>query len=453
MARVLLLVPPLPQPLAAPYLGQQSLAAALLAAGHEVTVVDAAAAHFEGGADAAVAAVARARPDLVGLTVFTYNAAAAWRLVPRLRPHARCIVAGGPHVTAVPDEALAHGCDAAVAGEGEVLAPLVARALDVGAALPAAVGLRRARHSDDPGGRAVLADLDALPAPTAARGCYPPAWYSAGAVVPGGIVTSRGCPARCTFCANYVTGRACRWRAPERVVAELVTLREEHGLPHVPFWDDAFTASASRVRALCAALRAEPRLAGLTWSCSTPGSMVRPRLLAELRAAGCVAVDFGLESGDPGVLRAIGKGQRPAQVLAAVTAARDAGIRTIVNFMFGFPGEGLAELAATQRVMEELAPVTDYFNPHGVLVPFPGTPIYEANHERYGFTQWWLDEARVPRPAPLPPPGDAAALHEWLARDPVLDLDFFRYAPAVRDAIAACVRFKAEHNRRRLERR
>jgi radical SAM superfamily enzyme YgiQ (UPF0313 family) len=461
MARVVLLVPPLPQPLAAPYLGQQSVAAALLRAGHEVTVVDAAAVHFAGGEEAALAAVAAARPDVVGLTVFTYNAAAAWRLAPRLRAHVGLVVAGGPHVTAVPDEALARGCDAAVAGEGETLAVALAGALDsarhrVRGPLPAAVGLRRTaafRDGPDPPGRAALADLGGLPLPTTARACYPPAWYAGGSVVPGGIVTSRGCPARCTFCANHVTGRVFRGRSPDDVVAELLVLHEEHGLPHVPFWDDAFTARAAHARAVCAAIRAEPRLARLTWSCATPARLVRPELLAELRAAGCVSVDFGLESGDPGVLRAIGKGQRPAQVLAAVQAARAAGIRTVVNFMAGFPGEGLAELATTQRVMEALAPHTDWFNPHGVLVPFPGTAIYEAWHERCGFTDWWLDEARIPRPAPLPPPGDVAALHEWLAHDPALDQDFFRYESAVRDAIAALVRFKAEHNRRRMERR
>jgi hypothetical protein len=228
-------------------------------------------------------------------------------------------------------------------------------------------------------------------------------------------------------------------------------LRARHGVLHFPFWDDAFTARRIRLLELCAAIRAEPSLAGATWTCITPANMVRPEDLRTMREAGCVAINFGIESGDDAVLRTIRKGQKPEQVRAAVAAAKETGMTTIVNFMFGFPGEGVAELQATRRLMEDLAPATDSFNNRGVLVPMPGTSIYEEHRERYGFTGWWLDGSRIvdePNVHVL----DPRARQDYLEHDPTLDLDFFHYAPAVREAIAECVRFKARHNAATLAR-
>jgi len=455
MAKVLLILPHLPQRMGAPYLGQQYIAASLVAAGHEVKCLDLAAVRNTLDDDDAVAEVDRFAPQIVGMTLFTLNALRGYRLAARLRGRGPLLVAGGPHPTVLPEEPLAHGFDVSVVGEGERaivgLAALVDRlAREGGGDADLAEGLRgirgvRSVHGDGPPG-GVLDELDDLPYPLTSYPCFDAEAYSAdGLVVPGGMMTSRGCPARCTFCANYVTGRAYRFRSTEDIIGEMVALAEHHGVMHFPFWDDAFTARRPRLNALCDAIEAEPTLGGCTWTCITPGNMVRPEDLRRMRAAGCVAINFGIESGDYNVLRIIQKGQRPEHVKAAVRAAKDAGMVTVVNFMFGFPEEGVDELGRTLALMEELAPHTDYFNNRGVLMPFPGTAIYDANHERYGFGGWWLDEAMIPdEPDAFGlPPAEAAAL---LERDPTLDRDFFRYTAPVREMIARCVRFKARHN-------
>jgi len=444
VARVLLILPHLPQRMGTPYLGQQYVASALLADGHEVRCLDLAAIRSEGRDEVAVESAERFRPDLIGMTLFTYNARRGYALAERLDGLSRWRVAGGPHVTAVPDEPLAHGFDIAIAGEAERLMVDLARACDGGDAMPVRPGVHSAGL--DGGSHQTLDDLDALPFPLESYRCYEPGWYSEGAmVVPGGLMTSRGCPARCTFCANHVTGRVYRWRSSANVVAEMKALRERHGVMHFPFWDDAFTARRLRMLELCDAILAEPSLRGATWTCITPGNMVRAGDLARMREAGCVAINFGIESGDYNILRVIQKGQKPEQVRAAVDAAKAAGMTTIVNFMFGFPEEGVAELENTRRFMDQLAPHTDYFNNRGVLVPMPGTAIYDRGHERFGFTRWWLDASRVvdePNVHVL----DPRAIQEYLEHDPTLDLDFFGYSSEVRAAIAECVRFKARHN-------
>jgi len=460
VARVLLVMPKLPEPLGAPYLGQLYLAAALLRAGHEVRALDLAA-RAAPSEDDALREAARWGPDVVGVTLFTLNAARGYALAARLGaalPGA-LLVAGGPHVTACPDEPLAHGFHATVAGEGEepvvVLAARAGRALGASAGggarlevLDAVPGLRR-RGGAGPANPA-RASLDGMAPPHEGYGAFQATWYGlpVGApLAPGGVMTSRGCPARCTFCANHVTGRVFRWRSAADVVGELLALEARFGLRHFAFWDDAFTASRPRLEALCDALSAEPALDGVTWSCITPGIMVKPRDLARMRRAGCVAVNFGIESGDPSVLKAIGKGQRPRHVRAAVRAAKAEGMAVVVNFMFGFPGEGVEELGRTRVLMEELAPDVDAFNTRGVVIPMPGTPLYERYADAFGFRGWWLqlgDALDAPHHASA---RDAMA---WEARDPALEMDFFQYREDVRRAIEAAVRFKAEHNLRRL---
>ena len=432
MARVLLVMPRLPQRLGPPYLGQQLVAAGLLRAGHEVRVVDLSAARCTSGDEAVVAEVARFSPDMVGMTLFTVNAARGYALAERLRGGGQVplLVAGGPHATVCPGEPEAHGFDVSLGGEGEhAMVALAAGRLDVPRSAPP------------------IEDLDALCFALESYPCFDRAAYSADGrtIVPGGLMTSRGCPARCTFCANYVTGRAYRFRSPASVVAEMVALSERYGVRHFPFWDDAFTALRPRLEALCDAILAEPRLRGVTWTCITPGNMVKPFDLQRMRRAGCMAINFGIESGDYNILRIIQKGQRPEHVRAAVAAAKAEGMTTIVNFMFGFPEEGVAELDRTLELMADLAPHTDFFNNRGVLVPFPGTAIYDRWHAEYRFTGWWLDPAKVP----LEPDLFALTADEAqraLETDPTLDLDFFRYSDAVREKIAECVRAKALHN-------
>jgi len=125
--------------------------------------------------------------------------------------------------------------------------------------------------------------------------------------------------------------------------------------------------------------------------------------------------------------------------------ARELGMTTIVNFMHGFPDEDEAALDQTAETMERLAPVVTFFNPHGVVVPFPGTRLYAKYHRHFRFSEWWLDPSRLPsRVDPLALTD--AEMARYLAHDPALDQNFFRYRPAVRERIAAAVRFKAEHN-------
>jgi len=185
------------------------------------------------------------------------------------------------------------------------------------------------------------------------------------------------------------------------------------------------------------------------WSATTRVTMVRPRLLAAMKRAGLVHLNFGVESGDDATLQSIGKEIRREHVIRALEMAQNAGLRASCNFMFGFPGETPRALERTLRFMEQIAPLVDFFSPSGVLIPMPATPVYEQNHERFGFTEWWLKE-EYSHFQKCPESLSFGEFSRSYACDPALELNFFRYTEETRTMILACLEFKARHNLRRM---
>ena len=447
--RVLLVNPPGPERLGSPLLGLQYVAASLIASGAEVRVLDAAARGAAPTTHDIVREAESFRPAIIGMGLFTRWVWHAYRLLDELAGRGPwTLVAGGAHATVCPEETLDRGFDVALQGEAEHGLVRLAAALegrDRVEAIPGAVFRRASGEIARGPASGLIGDLDALPPPHLAQPLFDPAWYAdAGApVVPGGILTSRGCPARCTFCANYVTGRAFRYREPRAVAREITEWHDGWGMTFFPIWDDAFTVKRARLLALCAEF--ERLDFPFAFSAITRANLVTRELLEAMRRAGAVHVNFGVESGDNDVLAAIGKGIRTDQVVRALAWAKEAGLSTACNFMLGFPQEDEAALGRTLRFMEQIAPMTDTFSTLGVVVPFPGTPIYDDHHERFGFTNWWLRE-EYSRYTPPPPMDEREAFYSYYTDDANLELDFFRYGAGMRDLIRECLRFKAGHN-------
>jgi len=453
MTRVLLINPPSPERLGGPLLGLQYVAAALLAHGCEVRVIDAAACSCPADPGTIVAEAEDFAPQMVGFSLYTRWVRHAYGLAGRLRGRFPMLVAGGPHATACPGEVLRAGFDVAVLGEAEYAVTALADYLDGTVRLEEIPGIRFADAAGNVCGDAPansVSALDSLPFPLRARHLFQSGWYghSRWPAISDGIVASRGCPARCTFCANTATGRNFRSRSPANVVAEMSEAWSTSGATFFPFWDDVLTADPARVMGLCAAI--EEKLPFTPqWSAATRVTMVQPALLAAMKRAGLLHLTFGVESGDDGTLEAIGKAIRTDDVVRALEMARTAGLRTTCNFMFGFPEETPEALDHTLHFMERISPMVDFFSPSGVLIPMPGTLVYEQNHVRYGFTEWWLKE-EYSRSEARRKPVDFGQLCRTAGCDPVLELDFFRYTDEVRARIRACLDFKAAHNLQRM---
>lgn len=453
MCRVLLINPPSPERLGAPLLGFQHVASALLRAGHEVQVIDAAARHFDRDSAWIANQVRSFRPRFVGIALFTRWVWHAYRLLPLLKDAGSLLVAGGAHTTVLPREALEQGFDVAITGEAEHAIVALARALDAGDPLTDVPG-SWVRQADGrivqgaPGG--AIEDLDEVAPALLAQDLFDPRWYDPAGIeaVPGGMLTSRGCPARCTFCANVVTGRRFRMHGIQRVVDDLNALHARSGQTFFPFWDDALTAKIPRLQALCAAFERDLTFP-LQFSAITRATIVTPELLRRMKRAGLVHINFGVESGDDEILRIIRKGIRTDHVVRALEWAKAEGLATACNFMLGFPEDTPATLERTLRFMERIAPLVDTFSTLGVAVPFPGTALYDDHVQAYGFERWWLREDHS-HYTKLPDPDGSERFRRAYVTDSNLDLDFFHYDSATRAAIVACLHFKGEHNLRAM---
>jgi radical SAM superfamily enzyme YgiQ (UPF0313 family) len=455
MARVFLVNPPSPEPVRTPLLSFCHLAAALRAGGHDVALLDASAPHAPHTADQIAARVRSFGADLVGLHLKTLHVQPAYALAEALADLP--LVAGGPHATIVPDEPLGRGFRWVIRGEGEDALVELADVIDGRRAAGDVAGLSwidrgMVRHNP---ARPFLTELDRLASPLSALDLFDPAWYDARPALgellpPAGILSSRGCPAACTFCSNNVTGRRFRYRSAASVAAEIAVLRDRFGLVGFSFFDDSFAVGKRRVHELCTAITASGP--PVWWTCTAHPAHLDRDVLAEMRRAGCAGVDIGMESADPGMLVRIGKGVTVDRVLAVLGWCRDEGIHSVVNLMFGWPDETDAELDATIGFLDRAAPIAGGFNARGVVVPYPGTEIYERHHERFGFTGWWIREAPLAY-AVFPTSWDEAEIQRAYADDPALDRNFFRHPPhrlaRIREALARKAELTMAIQRRR----
>jgi radical SAM superfamily enzyme YgiQ (UPF0313 family) len=388
------------------------------------------------------------KPDVIGITLLTPMVREAYRLATELRSVGAKLLAGGPHASLVPEEPLANGFDATVIGEGE---PTIAEAVGalVGQVAKESVTgwVYRAEagrtHRTPP--RPPVADLDALP---------PPAWHLIDPADYGGpsnqlvystLFSSRGCPGKCSYCAGGLFGRRFRFRSAKSMVEEISSRHERYGTSHFHFMDDSMTANRERALEMCA--RLQDRALGVTWSMMTRVDFVDEELILAARRAGCVQIDFGIESGHPETLKRIRKPHTVQMVRRAIATTAALGITPVVFFILGFPWDTLESLGDTQRLMQELSPQVA-FHPAvaSILIPFPGTDIYEEFKSEYALSEWWLDENRS---YDAPDPRRHAYFETRLfPRGAVLDADFFRYSPEVRRKICDIFAFMWRHSLR-----
>ena len=448
MARVFLLNPPTDEPIRSPLLAFMYLAASLRRAGHQVALIDASA---PGAPQSAADLADRVRafaPTLVGIHCKTLYVQDSYRLAAGLREHgvAAPLVCGGPHPTVAPLEALSHGFDFSIVGEGEETLIELADGLDGKRDLRS---VRSLVFRDTTGAlqlnpsRGFLLDLDALAKPADALDLFDPRWYgSERTVAPAGLLSSRGCPAACTFCSNNVTGRRFRYRSPALIREEIEAFQASAGLVAFTFFDDSFAVGRRRVHELCEVLAALPRR--VQWTCTAHPSHLDREVLRTMKAAGCGGVDIGMESGDPEQLLRIGKGVTVERVLEVLQTAKEVGVHCMLNLMFGWPDETPDELRTTVDFIERAAPLAAAFNARGVLVPYPGTEVYDRHHRAYGFTDWWLREPPI-RYAPFATGWSRIEVERAYADDAALARNFFRLPPAALEVIQEGLRAKARH--------
>ncbi|MFM7199878.1 MAG: B12-binding domain-containing radical SAM protein [Myxococcota bacterium] len=394
MQHTLLLRPPARTPsgggLRVPPLGLAYLAATLRAQGRRVTLLDALGENLRW--EELPARVAALQPDVLGLSAMTPVRDVAHRAAKLLREQVDAVVLGGPHPTAVGSVALSEcpALDFIIQGEGEASFPLLLDALHAhpgpASSLTHPVPGVISRHAD--GGPAPELDPDALPFP--ARDLLPNAGYRYPLATRGPIttlITSRGCPWRCTFCDQAVTGRRWRERSPDNVLEELALIVRQ-GFRYVCIYDDNFTLDTRRVEDICLGmLRRNIRL---DWKCEARVDGVHPELLQLMARAGCKTIAYGLESANQVGLDALKKDSTVEEATRAFRWTRRAGIEIMAYVLLGIPGENPSLARRTFDFCEREGVSYVQFS---TLSAVPGTSLYDEAVQK-----GWLTGADIRSP-------------------------------------------------------
>ena len=185
------------------------------------------------------------------------------------------------------------------------------------------------------------------------------------------IVTSRGCPAGCTYCIKHVSYQfGVRLRSPELLVEEMWQLKKQ-GINNIHMYADLFTVNREQVVELCR-LMIEQGLK-VKWTCNSRVDYVDEEMLRLMGQAGCWLISWGIESGNEQILRHARKGAYPDKAERALTWARKAGIKNWGYFIIGLPGETEETIRQTIDFSKKLPLDIALFH---VAAPYPGTPFF-----------------------------------------------------------------------------
>jgi radical SAM superfamily enzyme YgiQ (UPF0313 family) len=354
-----------------PY-GLFSLGAQALRAGHQVKVANLSAFTWTKVEEV----IAALDADVYGFSCWTANrrgVALAARAVRRLRPRAHVVV-GGPHATPLAGAMLRHHpeIDTVCIGESEQTFLELLERIAGGkatAGLPGTAWREGDRIEIGPE-RAAIENLDTLASPHDYFDTHI-------------VMTSRGCPWRCTFCgAEASWGRGYRGQSVPYVLDALERTVSRLPVKMVQIKDDTFTTNRKRVVELCRGIRA--RGLRFLWSCDTRVDVLSDELLREMRLAGCERLSLGVESGSQRILDAIDKKITVDEIVHSTELAKKWGIKVRYYMMVGNRGETRESFEETLRFLERARPHQYIF---ACLSVYPGTRDFDLAKE-----QGWLDE-------------------------------------------------------------
>lgn len=416
--KVCLINPPHPylkQPTSQAPLGLLYIASALRAQKIAVDMLDLSHKHYQDKFNVPKA-------DIYGITGTVLDRVPCITVARRIKdryPTAKVIV-GGP-ISLTPEYITGNLIDAVVQGEGEQII------LDVIDDFPNIQELYTANR---------IQDLDTLPFP--ARDLIPNLggnifafnknYRKGGSTV---LITSRGCPYACSFCASPgIWKRKVNFRSVENVLAEVDEIKDKYGITQLRFSDDTLTLREARLSDLCAGLAKRDVL----WRASLRVNPNSVGMFQEMYTGGCREVSFGIESGDQRVLDTLNKGTTIEDNHNGIVNAKKAGMVVRILFMIGTPGEtketAEKNIAFLERVKEsyDTIALTNF-------IPIPGSAIAEhpekfackvvdRDIDHYNFYMWGPD-----------------GLNKWDSLVELTDLDkeaFEANKQRMRDYVVSC---------------
>ena len=317
----------------------------------------------------------------------------AWEIAAAARAAGAVVIGHGSDSTDNPRLFLENGFDYVLCGEAEQALVELCSAILRGTRVPRIDGLLGAdeglvhlpearRLARNPG----WADLPAPSRDLIDLAPYRAAWMETHGYFSANLVSSRGCPYRCNWCAKPVSGNKFHLRPAAGVAEEMRVLKTEAGVQHIWFGDDVFALNHRWVQEF--ADEVVKRDAAVPFKIQSRADLLSDETVRGLKSAGCAEVWMGVESGSQTILNAMDKGLEISSVIAARQRLLETGIRACYFLQLGYPGETWAELQQTINFVRTTRP-----DDIGVSFsyPLPGTVFFERVQKQLGRKRNWTD--------------------------------------------------------------
>jgi radical SAM superfamily enzyme YgiQ (UPF0313 family) len=238
--------------------------------------------------------------------------------------------------------------------------------------------------------RSVVHQLDELPFPSREivdTERYRKIWNERHGYFSTNIVTTRGCPFHCNWCAKPIYGQVYNVRSPHNVVEEMKLLKEKIAPDHLWFCDDIFGLKPNWIQEFAEIVNREN--AKIPFKClSRADLLVKGNTIESLAKSGCTTTWLGAESGSQKILDAMEKGTTVEQIYESARKLKEHNIRVGFFLQFGYTGEMKADIEKTFQMVRDCLP-----DEIGVSVsyPLPETKFYENVKTQLGEKQNWFD--------------------------------------------------------------
>ncbi len=313
---------------------------------------------------------------------------AAFTMIEMAKRRGCTVILCGADATDHYSEYLEKGADYVLLGEGEeTLAELLSQ-LSAGKDANQVVGLA-SNLTLLPSRRPDISNLDSLPFPAwdlINIEKYKKIWRERHGYYSMNMVTTRGCPYHCNWCAKPIWGQRYNSRSPENVAAEMKWLKENFAPDHIWFADDIFGLKPNWVERFAELLRENDSV--IPFKCLKRADLVTEKTASALAKAGCKTIWLGAESGSQKILDAMDKGDKVEDIYLAAELLHKNGIEVGFFLQFGYPGETWDDVQMTLKMMRDCAP-----DDIGISVsyPLPGTKFFERVKMELGEKQNWID--------------------------------------------------------------
>lgn len=198
------------------------------------------------------------------------------------------------------------------------------------------------------------------------------------------VLSGRGCTFTCNFC--YRMDKGFRARSAESIIEEINILKKVYNVGYIAFSDELLMSSERRTVELCEAF-IKAKL-NIHWDCNGRLNYAKPDVLKLMKEAGCVFINYGIESMDDKALKTMKKALTTKQIIEGIENTLVAGISPGYNIIFGNIGENAESL---RLGVEFLLKYDDHAQMRTIrpVTPYPGSPLYH-----YAIEQGLLKDCR-----------------------------------------------------------